>query len=75
MKSMIDKAVEDLSAQFVEKLSALSVEPYFRTAIMQMALREVAWGLLHADMGAQHEIADHLRGMGDVIDEHKDDSR
>lgn len=72
MQSALDKAVSEASHQFVAELSKLNSEPYLREAIMKMAIRDVAWAMLHT-FGDKHELADQLEGMAEVIRNAKDD--
>jgi len=67
-----NEEVTHKTRQYVESISSLNADPYFRDAIMRFAIREITWSFLEK-FGDKYSLAEQLRTMAGVIEEHQDE--
>ena len=67
----LDRVVDARCRALTAELGALNNDPYVREAIMKLAVRAFCWGFLEDLELLQHDFADDLALMADVIRDHE----
>lgn len=63
----MEETVAQGAAAFAQRISRLSEEPYLRTALVKMAIRELTWALYETFPESKYELEETLQGMAEAV--------
>lgn len=63
---LVSDEILRLTREYVEKLDSLGSDPFFREAVVKLAIKEFSWALVQ-DFDDKYEISEQLELMAGLV--------